>query len=144
MESHRVFTHVDSELLAVLEELRRREPIFHTPEFGTTLADYERTTSPDFWEVGASGRRYSREFIFRTLSESPPVDAISAGWESYDHGLCRLGADTYLLTYTLQQGSRLTRRATIWRNAPEGWRILYHQGTIVSAEEDDVLPPASE
>lgn len=134
---------MDSDLLPVLEELHRREPIFHTPEFGTTVTDFERATSPNYWEVGASGRRYSREFILRTLSENPPVDAASAGWQSYDHGLCRLSADTYLLTYTLRQGPRLTRRATIWQNAPEGWRILYHQGTIVSAEEDDVVSPSS-
>jgi hypothetical protein len=66
-----------------------------------------------------------------------------AGWQSYDHGLCCLGPDTYLLTYTLRQENRVTRRATIWQLAPEGWRVLYHQGTIVSAEEDDVTPPSS-
>ena len=143
MKSHGIFTHVDSDLLAVLDDLRRREPIFHTPEFGTTLADFETVTAPQYWEVGASGRRYSREFILRTLRENPPINAASAGWHSYDHGLRRLGPDTYLLTYTLRQGLRLTRRATIWQKAPEGWRILYHQGTIASVEEDDVVPPNS-
>jgi len=47
------------------------------------------------------------------------------------------GPDTL---YNLDQGKRLTRRATIWRNTSEGWRILYHQGTIASAEEDDAFP----
>jgi hypothetical protein len=143
MTSNGIFTNVEADLLGVLEELRRREPIFHTPEFGTTLADYERVLAPHYWEVGASGRRYSREFILRTLSEKHPVNAASAGWQSYDHGLCRLGPDTYLLTYTLRQGPRLTRRATIWQSKNEGWRILYHQGTIVAADEDDVVPPRS-
>jgi hypothetical protein len=143
MTSGRIFTQVDADLLAVFEELRRREPIFHTPEFGTTQTDFERMTAPEYWEVGASGRRYSREFILRTLSQNPPINAASAGWQTYDHGLRRLAADTYLLTYTLRQGPRLTRRATIWQNASESWRILYHQGTVVSAEEDDVVPPNS-
>ena len=125
MAHNSFFTHVDAELLPVFEELRRREPIFHTPEFGTTPA-------PDYWEVGASGRRYSRDFILRTLEENPPVDATSAGWQSTDYGLRRLGPDTYLFTYTLSQGERLTRRATIWQGSGETWRILYHQGTIVS------------
>jgi hypothetical protein len=137
------FTYVDADLLGVLEELRGREPIFHTVEFGTTLADFERMTAPNYWEVGASGRRYSREFILHTLAENPPLNAASTGWQSYDHGLRRLGPDTYLLTYTLRQGTRLTRRATIWQNTPEGWRILYHQGTIAAADEDDVAPPNS-
>ncbi|HYA95420.1 MAG TPA: DUF4440 domain-containing protein [Terriglobales bacterium] len=141
MTNDAVFTHVAPDLFSVLEELRRRrEPIFHTSEYGTTLADLKRTTAPDYWEVGASGRRYSREFILRTLDQNPPVDAASAGWQSYDHGLRRLGPDTFLFTYTLRQAERLTRRATIWQTTSEGWRALYHQGTTVSAEEDDVVP----
>ena len=115
----------------VFEELRRREPIFHTPAFGV---DFEKAMAPDYWEVGASGRRYSREFILRTLAQNPPVDAAAAGWKSEDHSLRRLSPDTYLFTYTLHQGDRVTRRATIWRNVGDGWQILYHQGTIVSAE----------
>jgi len=140
MTRQAVFTKVAAELAPVLEELRRREPIFHTPEFGTTVADFEKATAPDYWEVGASGRRYSREFILRTLDKNGPVDAAAAGWHSYDLGLRRLGPDTYLLTYTLRQGERVTRRATIWEKAGDGWRVLYHQGTVVLAEEDDVVP----
>jgi hypothetical protein len=43
-----------------------------------------------------------------------------------------LGPETYLITYTLlQDKQRLTRRATIWRRTADGWKIVYHQGTIV-------------
>jgi len=38
----------------------------------------------------------------------------------------------YFLTYTLLQGERKTRRATIWQNTPVGWKIVFHQGTVVS------------
>jgi hypothetical protein len=58
---------------------------------------------------------------------------------------CReLGPDTYALTYTLQQGKRLARRLTLWRRAPEGWKILYHQGTAVESAPARVpaAPPA--
>ena len=140
MTNHEVFTHIDPDLFSVLEELRRREPIFHTPEFGTTVADFEKATAPEYWETSASGRRYSREFILRTLEKHPPVDAATVGWQTYDHAVRRLSPDTYLFTYTLRQIERLTRRATIWQTTSGGWRILYHQGTIVSAEEDDALP----
>jgi hypothetical protein len=75
MTGDATFTHVDDDLLRILEELRRREPIFHTPEFGATLAEYKRVLAPHYWEVGASGRCYRREFILRTLSEKHPVDA---------------------------------------------------------------------
>ncbi len=135
MPGQTAFTHIEPSLMVVFEELRRREPIFHTPEFGTTLSDYEHVMAPDYWEVGASGRRYSRDIILCTLSQNSPVDAASADWQCSGYGLRRLGPETYLLTYTLRQASRLTRRATIWQSTQEGWRILYHQGTIVSAEE---------
>jgi hypothetical protein len=135
-----MFSYVEPGLLAVLEELRQREPIFHTPEFGTTLEDFGRIMSAYYWEVGASGRRYSRDFILRTLEQNPPVDAALVNWQTSDFGLRRLGPDTYLLTYTLRQAERVTRRATIWQTTVEGWRILYHQGTIVSFIDDDIAP----
>ncbi len=47
------------ELQGVPAELSGREPIFHRAEFGTTRADFERMTAEDYWETGASGRRYS-------------------------------------------------------------------------------------
>jgi hypothetical protein len=140
MSNRPPFSHTDADLLSVLEELKRREPIFHTPAFGATRAEFEQVVAPEYWETSASGRRYSREFILDGLEKHPPVDAASAGWQSYDHAVRRLGPDTYLFTYTLRQVERVTRRMTIWQSNPAGWRILYHQGTIVSAEEDDAFP----
>ena len=134
------FTHIDPDLLPILEELRKREPIFHTAAFGCTLEDFQRMTAPDYWEVGASGRRYSREFILNTLGGIDRVDADTAGWHCSEFGLRRLTSDCYLLTYTLDQNGRITRRATIWEKFDKGWRILYHQGTLVSVEQDDTLP----
>lgn len=134
-----IFARVEPELLPVLEELQRREPIFHTQEFGITIEDFERAVAPNYWEVGATGRRYSRDFILQTFQAIPPVAAADE-WECRDFGLLQLGPDTYLLTYTLNQWDRLTRRATIWQRASDGWRILYHQGTAVSHNEDDMVP----
>jgi hypothetical protein len=121
----------DPELVDILAELSSREPIFHRPEFGTTRADFERMTADDFWEVGASGRRYSRAYVLDELERrhaAPHADV----WETRDFHCRRLADDVYLVTYTLlQDNQRLTRRSTIWRCAAEGWKILYHQGTIV-------------
>ncbi|HEV2647392.1 MAG TPA: DUF4440 domain-containing protein [Acidobacteriaceae bacterium] len=140
MNKDRIFSYTAPELLPILDEIRRREPIFHSPEFGTSAADYERVVAEDYWEVGASGRRYSREFILNSLYPEPPAFAESLGWESWDYALRRLGPETYLITYVLRQGDRMTRRATIWESSPGGWRVLYHQGTVVAVEEDDVAP----
>jgi hypothetical protein len=120
-----------SQLVEILAELSSREPIFHRPEFGTTRADFEAMTAESFCEVGASGRRYSREFVLDTLEQrfsAPHADV----WETSDFHCQLLSEDVYLLTYTLiQDRKRVTRRATIWQKSEHGWKILYHQGTIV-------------
>lgn len=118
------------QLLEVLEELKQREPIFHHPEFGTTRADYENMMDSEFWEVGASGRRYSREFVLDTLENRAP-DPDESKWLARDFQCREIAADNYLITYTLAQGARITRRATLWRRTAADWKILYHQGTIV-------------
>jgi len=120
------------ELLGVLEELRQREPIFHHPELGSRRCDFESMTDANFWEVGASGRRYSREYVLNILEQRPP-DPDEASWVMRDFHCREIAAENYLITYTLLQGVRLTRRATLWRKTPAGWKILYHQGTMVEA-----------
>lgn len=121
----------DPELEKILTELSRREPIFHRPEFGTSRTDFQNMTAPDFWEVGASGRQYSRPEVLDELEKrfSAPHRDV---WETSGFRCRRLGPNVYLLTYTLlQDHNRRTRRSTIWERSGEGWRIVYHQGTIV-------------
>jgi hypothetical protein len=122
----------DPSLAAILEELRSREPIFHRPEWGTTRADFERMTCEDFWEVGASGRRYSRDFVLAELEKrfvAPQVDI----WEANEFHCRQLAPALFLLTYTLLQDNvRMTRRSTIWQHSAEGWKIVFHQGTVVA------------
>ena len=116
----------------VLEELRAREPIFHRPELGTRRADFEAQLAPDFWEVGASGRRYGRDFVLATLEKrwSVPHDDP---WETGEFHCRQVGERTYALTYTLRQRERVTRRLTLWRRDEDGWKVLFHQGTVVEA-----------
>ena len=119
------------ELQGIVAELVAREPIFHRPEFGTKRADFEEMMADDFWETGASGRIYSRQFVLDELERrfARPQEDI---WETSNFACRRLAQDLYLLTYTLLQNqTRLTRRATIWRKTTTGWKIVYHQGTIV-------------
>lgn len=117
----------------VHQELLAREPIFHHPEFGTSRADFAAMIVDDYWEIGASGRRYEREFILDVLAErlrQPPADE----WAIEDFAVRQLGAKVHLATYTLWQGRRQTRRATVWERTGDSWRALYHQGTIVESD----------
>lgn len=120
----------ESRLLPILDALQRREPLFHRPEFGTTRRDFAVMIEPGYWEVGASGRRYSRDHVLDVLEErhrQPFEDA----WETHGFHCQELAPALYLLTYTLHQGARVTRRATLWRNTAEAWKAVYHQGTLV-------------
>jgi hypothetical protein len=94
----------------VLDQLIKREPIFHRPELGTTRQDFENMTIETFWEVGASGRRYSRAYVMDTLElrHSQPHEDI---WETQDFHCVEIAPDNYLITYTLS--SRKTRDTEI-------------------------------
>jgi hypothetical protein len=124
----------DPALLGILEELKRREPIFHRPEFGTTRTDFDGMMHPDFCEIGASGCRYSREYVLNELEnrhQHPQKDI----WETSEFHCRLLAPDLYLLTYTLIQDKiRKTRRSTIWQHTHLGWKIVFHQGTDVKDE----------
>jgi hypothetical protein len=133
-ESPETPASTDPSLLDILTELQLREPIFHRRELGTTRADFEAITASDFCEVGASGEVYSRERVWASLERRYADPDYWAGdfWETSDF-LCRqLTPNAYLLTYTLRQGERLTRRLTVWRRSGDAWEIVYHQGTVVS------------
>ena len=128
----------NAEHLDVLNELIGREPLFHYPEFGRTRQDFETVTDAAFWEVGASGRRYNRESVIAEVTkryEDPQYCGIHAppesDWQTKDFWCREIAPNSYLLTYTLIQADRVTRRATIWQRSGASWKILYHQGTIV-------------
>ncbi|WP_067823217.1 nuclear transport factor 2 family protein [Nocardia inohanensis] len=127
----------DPALTDVLTELTAREPLFHRPEYGTTRADFDRLTAADYWEVGASGNRYSREHVWSALERryavAPPIWP-EPDWAIGEFEVRALAGDTYLLTYVLRQSERLTRRSTIWQRREHGWAALYHQGTVITTK----------
>ena len=109
-----------------LTELFAREPLFHREEIGITREDFESMTELSFWEVGASGKRYSRKYIVETLV-SRYKNVKYDRWYIEDFQCQEIVKDNYLVTYTLLQGKRQSRRSTIWRRS----EIAYHQGTLV-------------
>lgn len=122
---------VPEPLRPVLAELQRLEPLFHAAAAEATVAWFEELVAPEFWEIGASGRRYSRAFALRALRERPGVPAAD-NWQTRDFHLAQIGRDNFLLTYTLVQPGRTTLRSTTWRRAESGWKIVFHQGTVVA------------
>lgn len=120
------------DLDAVRAELLAREPIFHRPELGTTRDAYLAMTDDGFWEVGASGRVYDdREWAIDELVRRGKVEGDES-WTVSDVRCRELGNQTYAFTYQLDQAGRLTRRLTLWSRESGDWKILYHQGTLIT------------
>jgi hypothetical protein len=99
----------DPELQKILLELQAREPIFHRRQFGTSREDLERMTDEDFWEIGASGKTYSREYAISNLlkryEQPEPHD-----WPCRDFSVRQLAPSLYMINYLLEEPERLTRR----------------------------------
>ncbi|KQV28525.1 hypothetical protein ASC97_04785 [Rhizobium sp. Root1203] len=76
-------------------------------------------TADDFWEIGASGKIYEREFVIANLLErykSPEPD----DWTCEEFSVRQIAEDLYQLNYVLRQPERLTRRTTLWRQEGGG------------------------
>lgn len=124
------------DLAHVLQQISAREPLFHHRDLVYSAESFDRETSDDFWEVGASGRVYQRDQvrdgILERLATEDEDAMVAEGWQTEDQLVLALGEDIYLFTYLLHGQGRVTRRSTIWRRSPErGWQALYHQGTVV-------------
>ncbi|OJY69458.1 MULTISPECIES: hypothetical protein [unclassified Rhizobium] len=124
---------MDQQLDEILKALCAREPLFHRREFGTSRADLERIIDDAFWEIGASGSIYRRDFVIETLLERYSRGPEPHDWPCRDFSLTPLAMDLFLLSYILEEPRRVTRRSTIWRSTNEGWKVVFHQGTPMHA-----------
>lgn len=125
----------------ILEELKSCEPIFHHPnKFGRSEQDILNQMCDEFWEVGASGKVYTKQDVINTLLERYNDADYQDIWETKDFESIKIDENNYLLTYVLiQNKTRVTRRSTIWRKCNSEWKILYHQGTIVESEINSII-----
>lgn len=118
----------------VRDELVQLENRVHWPEAGTTCVEMARWFAEDFWEVGASGRKFTLSVVLSVLEKRAAAGAANEPRTLSDVGCRALAADTFLLTYLLEQPGRVTRRSSVWRLTPDGWRMLHHQGTVAQRE----------
>ncbi|MEE8600498.1 DUF4440 domain-containing protein [Euzebya tangerina] len=86
--------------------------------------------APDFHEIGASGRRLTRDDAVAAITSR--VGSMS-GQDSVI--LTRIlamavSSNAILLTYDLMTPERSTRRTSMWDRAEGPWRMRFHQGTV--------------
>jgi hypothetical protein len=67
------------DLLDIQRELQQREPIFHQPKFAATRQQFDLMMDESFWEVGASGQRYSRQFVLDIVGSPDTTLTMTSG-----------------------------------------------------------------
>ena len=118
-------------MTSLLETLRSLEVELHHPGVRCNRGRLEQLLTPDFYEVGRSGRQYSRSTVIEfLLNETSPTNV-----QSDDFNAVKLADNVALLTYRsahIEANGQLrnhTLRASIWVNLDGRWQVRYHQGT---------------
>ena len=117
------------------EDIRALEPIFHRSPVGSSREVFEAMTDESFFEVGASGRVYKREFIIDEVSRRYASNEVDGPLDVSEFRVTSIAEAVWLATYRLNQEGRVSRRATLWSATPAGWVALFHQGTLVDGDD---------
>ena len=89
-------------------------------------ARLEALLHPEFVEIGASGRRWSRAEMLDALLQEPTVTAV----EAFDLVARQLAPEVVLVTFTTRRGTTLVHRSSIWVRRGGDWTVVFHQGTV--------------
>ncbi|MEU9975133.1 DUF4440 domain-containing protein [Streptomyces sp. NPDC051014] len=108
---------IDGELRLLDPEVRAR------PDLVLALLD------PEFTEIGASGRRWDAVSVLSvtgdgSVSADSPVEVSEMSATVLAPGIVHL-------TYFADNQGRRARRSSVWRLTETGWRMYFHQGTLV-------------
>ncbi len=114
--------------LADVARLRHLEETLWRPETRFDRALMEATFAPDFFEIGRSGRIWTREQCI----DHEPVDFSVVlplpGFEAR-----QIAPDVALVIYVSEAmyGDIVerARRSSLWKREGGDWRLRYHQGT---------------
>ncbi|WP_405217219.1 RNase H family protein [Agrococcus sp. Ld7] len=103
-------------------EVVRLERSLLTDEVRSDSASVAALLHPDWEEIGASGRHWSRDELLAEIAPLPePVELeLLAAHE--------LAADTILLVWR-SVGDRPALRSSLWQRSGSRWRQRFHQGT---------------
>lgn len=96
-----------------------------TPAFRHDRSAVAALLHPDFREVGASGRAWTRAEILEELArssdrEAPEVSEVKA---------IELADRVVLITFTTATTERTVHRCSIWVSDGAAWSVIYHQAT---------------
>jgi hypothetical protein len=118
----------DQDVRTVIE----RELWLLQPQVRAAPGQVEALLHPAFCEFGASGRRWAQADMITSLAAEQPggEEPLITATEIT---ATRLADDVIHLTYLSQRGERRARRSSIWLRTQDGWRVYFHQGTLIPA-----------
>ena len=100
-----------------------------SPEVRSDSAALEQLLSPDFSEIGQSGRRWSRGEIIVELLTRPGVDVsvrLIAGRV--------ITRELVLVEYETGNVAARVPRTSLWRRTGDVWQVVLHRATPVIGE----------
>jgi hypothetical protein len=115
----------DTAVQAAIEgELRLLEP-----DVRASADLLEELLDPEFAEIGASGRLWSRAAIISALTRDQR--RAQSGYEVTGMSGVLLAPGIVHLTFTTSAGGRRAHRSSLWRRRGDRWQIYFHQATPV-------------
>jgi hypothetical protein len=116
---------IDATDIAVLRAL---EESLWRAETRFDRALMERTFAPDFFEIGQSGRIWSRDACLSHASQ-PLVARLPLAHFQVRLVTADVAHATYVSAVTYDGVEAYAHRSSIWRRAVAGWQLVFHQGT---------------
>lgn len=116
---------------SLLDKLRQLEAEFHHHGHLPSPQRLQQLLHADFQEIGRSGRLYDRQAVLNFLGSKPALPPV----DSSGHAVQLMAEGCALLTYRSEQcsaegaGVDAAWRSSVWLKGPQGWQIVFHQGT---------------
>jgi hypothetical protein len=126
---------------SVFHTLRELEESLYRPLTRFNTAHMESLLAPEFIEFGTSGRVWTRGQIIRTGRVR-----IAARLPLPDFAVVSLSEEVALVTYRSEMGVNfvdVANRSSLWRRGPNGWQLVFHQGTSTNRRQGTVPPELS-
>ena len=103
-----------------------------TPQCRSDERRIRELLADDFVEIGASSRRWDLASTLEMLREES-TDPDVAKIEVLDLEAREISSGVVQVLWTSSRGGRQARRTSIWCLREQRWRLVYHQGTLITA-----------
>jgi hypothetical protein len=117
----------------LVTHLRNLELMLFDPAVRSSRVSLEVLLSPQFQEIGSSGRLFG----FAEIVDALLAEDLVISRELTDFRLTMLSESLALVTYeasrkVMDGGEIRSIRSSIWRDdGDKDWRMLFHQGTLM-------------